>query len=306
MRIAVVGNTAWRWSAESDWVADLEGLGHEVVPIYEPATKSRLIVQRARNTDLVLWIGGSRTHAPSVIRECSKHVTTVGISTDLYWGLGRRGNWRSAPAFHADYVFTADGGNQDLWATSGINHQWMLPGVRKRWVDRKGQHRAGFACDVAFVGNNGSTYHEEWPYRKELVAQLEAMCKRNKWKFASPGGKHVKIERNHRLSNFYASARVTVGDSLCFDREKALYWSDRVYEASGRGGVLVMPRIDRLAKQVPWMPTYEWGDWKDLEDTVRRLLGSEDDNATIRSAGREWAKNHTYQKRAETLLGKVA
>jgi hypothetical protein len=128
------------------------------------------------------------------------------------------------------------------------------------------------------------------------------MCARNGWTFRNPGGDQERISREH-MSDFYASATVTVGDSLCPPRAQARYWSDRVPEATGRRGLIVMPRIDALAKLYPAMPTYPWADWQALENLVGRLL---DDHA-----GRAWsvaeshavtAAGHTYLHRARTVL----
>jgi hypothetical protein len=166
--------------------------------------------------------------------------------------------------FQTAHVFTADGSHQEQWKAIGVNHHWLRPGVRYDAV-HKGTYRPEYACDVAFVGSNGDGYHvSAWPYRKQLLVELRAICARNRWSFRNPGGDDPKIERDDRLNDFYASAKVTVGDSLCLEREKTLYWSDRALEAPARSGLLVMPQLDFLAQDYEQqMPMYRWGDWAD-------------------------------------------
>jgi hypothetical protein len=106
------------------------------------------------------------------------------------------------------------------------------------------------------------------------------------------------------MTDFYHAAKVTVGDSLCFDREYARYWSDRVYEATGRGGVLVMPHIDVLDAQFGGvLPMYPWGDWKALEAIVGRLVGDSGERDRVAAACRGvTGRDHTYLSRVDELL----
>ena len=81
---------------------------------------------------------------------------------------------------------------------------------------------------VEVFGSNGEGYHTDvWTYRKELVDYIRIMCQRNGWKFRNPGGDEPKIARGEQMNDFYASAKVTIGDSLCLKKENSHYWSDR-------------------------------------------------------------------------------
>jgi hypothetical protein len=251
---------------------------------------------------LLLWISSSDRHDQSVMERCRAVTLTVAWHADLFWGLDRPG-WESNVMWAAEWVMTADGGAR-LWETVGVDeHRWLLPGVRDRWVSTPGRLRESFRCDVAFVGSAGDGYHKQWPYRKDLLAELQAMCKRQGWSFLNPGGSSRRIERNQRMTDFYRSAKVTVGDSLCLDRERSLYWSDRVYEATGRGGVLIMPQIDALTEQMPALPMYGWGDWGGLEETVAGLLDDNERRAHVREECQALtAASHTYSSRVRQLL----
>lgn len=155
------------------------------------------------------------------------------------------------------------------------------------------------------MGSNGDGYHVgAWPYRKELLAQLRAMCARNGWSFRNPGGDDPKIDRGDDINDFYASAKVTVGDSLCLDRQKTLYASDRAYEAPGRAGLLIMPQLDFLDEDYAGhLPMYRWGDWANLERKIRHYLTNEGDNQAVRDETMAIvAAEHTYIQRVQELL----
>jgi hypothetical protein len=146
-------------------------------------------------------------------------------------------------------------------------------------------------------------YHPEWSYRTELVQHLHKMSKRRSWTFRNPGGRQPKVDRG-AMNDFYASATITVGDSLCPLRERSRYWSDRAYEAPGRHGVLVMPRIDALQDQYEdELLTYEWGDWGHLEYVIESLLEDDLTRESAREVTWEIARTtHTYKNRVETML----
>ena len=303
--VTIVGNHNWRWSAEQDWCDGFRLNGWQVVEVSERDSTTAELVRAAKRSDLLLWVSSSDRHSQDVLKRLGEHTTTVAWHADLYWGLSRPG-WQSNVMWAAQFVFTADGNERD-WSEVGVErHGWLLPGVRDRWVVQPGRVREALKCDVAFVGSGGGGYHKQWPYRSELIGQLQAMCERNGWRFMNPGGTHRKIDRGQRMTDFYRSAKVTVGDSLCLNGEQSRYWSDRVYEATGRGGVLVMPEIVALQEQFVEMPCYRWGDWQHLEGVLAGLLSDVGERERVRLACREvTGEAHTYSCRVRDLLGVV-
>lgn len=301
--VTVVGNHRWRFSAEQDWCDAFRAEGWQVTELSERDCTPGDLVRAANRTDLLLWVSSSDRHGQDVMRRCRERTTTVAWHADLFWGLSRP-RWTKNPMWAAEYVLTADGGHDDWWVTLGVtSHSWLLPGIREVWTETPGRLREAHRCDVAFVGNDGSGYHPEWPYRRALLEALREMCAHNGWRFLNPGGAQRRIERGRNMTDFYASARVTVGDSLCLDKRNARYWSDRVYEACGRGGVLVMPQVDALAEQLPFLPMYRWGDWGDLERKVAGLLEDRERAGALRAEGRQAvAEGHTYRHRVRQLL----
>jgi hypothetical protein len=306
LTVTIVGNTRWKYNAEADWCDAFVGEGHRCRILPEVAANGSDIVDAARTSDLLLWISSRHNHPREVMAEAGEHCVTVAWHADLFHGLRRDGRWREYPVWSAQHVLTADGGHDQAWAAMGVTHQWLLPAVRQRWTQTRGRLLPGYGCELAFVGANGATYHDEWPYRRHLLRQLRLLATRRGWRFRNPGGDQRRLERNSKMNDFYRSAGVTVGDSLCLDKTDAKYWSDRVYEACGRGGLLVMPRIDALADHCDGrIPMYEWGDWDDLERVVTRL---QDPTiaAETRLRCREWvAGAHTYHHRVNELLGKI-
>lgn len=311
LRIAYIGNfDGVPYSTENDVRKAFEHLGHEVVKLQENKVDMETVRREAINSDLLLVTGtwGDALPLPEFIDLIHEMATldkpTATLHLDTFWGTSRGGRkWWREPMFHTSYIMTADGDYQDKWELLGKNHLWLKPGVRHD-AAKFGTERPEFECDVALVGSNGKGYHEDvWTYRTELAEQLRAMCERNGWKWRNPGGDEPKIDRNDDMNDFYASAKITVGDSLCLNREESKYWSDRVPEATGRGGFLIMPHIKAMKYDWPKLPTYNWGDWKQLESMIKYYLEHEDERHAIQLENQRITMlEHTYVNRAETII----
>jgi hypothetical protein len=319
MKIAYVGNFEPEFSTENDVRKAFEYLGHEVIKLQEGdnhnPNKASItdIVNAALDSDLLLWTGTWADAYPlevvlDLFHECAvKGIPTATLHLDTFWGKSRGGRkWWREPMFHTAYIFTADGDYQKEWELLGKKHIWLPPAVRHD-AAHLGKFREEFACDVAFVGSNGHGYHEDvWGYRKELVDNLREMCRRNGWSFKNPGGDDPKIPRGEDMNDFYASAKVTVGDSLCLKKEDSHYWSDRVPEATGRGGFLIMPQIKALMRQGWLIPSYKWGDFEHLERAIEYCLNDPKGYEGCKKINQEnTAKHHTYINRAKKILRKV-
>lgn len=314
MRVSYIGNFEPEYSTENDVRKAFEHLGHEVIQLQENRTSIEQIRSYALSSDLLLITGTWDEALPlpewlDLMKELAeKGIPTATLHLDTFWGKSRGGRkWWRAPMFHTAYIFTADGDYQDQWKAFGKNHIWLPPAVRHD-AAHFGTYREEYACDVAFVGSNGVGYHEDvWSYRKELVDNLREMCRRNGWSWKNPGGDDPKIDRSDDMNDFYASAKVTVGDSLCLKKEASQYWSDRVPEATGRGGLLIMPHIE--AVQQTWgnsIGYYPWGDFRELEKHTEALLGLDAVREDMkRNAQAITEDNHTYVSRAETILKEV-
>lgn len=318
-RVAFCGNFGPPWSTENDVREAFELLGWQVSPLQENNLTATQLQDVAGDADLLLWT--STWEAVDGPNYCPTTVTlhdaldvlhhraihglpSAAIHLDVFWDVARNcRRWHLNPMWQCSTVFTADGDHDTQWAAAGVNHVWLPPAVRTS-AAHEGTMRPEYACDVAFVGSDGRGYHPEWSYRSRLIKELRAMCDRNGWVYKNPGGSDPKVERGETMNDFYASARVTVGDSLCPRREASLYWSDRAFEAPGRGGFLIMPRIDALAALYDnALPTYEWDSWDDLETKVAYYLMHDYEREEVRSRCHDIARQrHTYLNRALTVL----
>jgi hypothetical protein len=314
VKVAYLGNHDPEFSTEQDVAKAFRALGHEVAELQENRSSWQQVREAAFDSDLLLITGTWDEAQPlpetlDTLRQCAmRGIPTATLHLDIFFGSDRGPRrWWLHPMFFTRYVFTADGGHQDEWQRLGVDHRWLRPAVRHDAV-HTGRLRPEYICDVAFVGSNGVGYHiSAWPYRRELLAALREMCRRNGWSFRNPGGDDPKIDRGEDMNDFYASAKVTVGDSLCLDHEKTLYCSDRAYEAPGRGGLLIMPQLNFLAQDYEQqLPMYRWDDWADLESKIRFYLTDWKANLEARDKTQAIvASRHTYVQRVQELLWQV-
>lgn len=313
--IAYVGNFESEWSTENDVKKTFEHLGCTVIGLQENKTNLKTLQTMAHQADLLLWTSTwDDSFELSAVRDLVHDLAKKGTPSatyhlDTFWVTSRGGRrWWLNPMFMMGHVFTADGDHQQEWEDMGVRHRWLEPGVRFD-ACHEGTARDEFLCDVALIGSNGHGYHEDvWPYRRELVDALVDICGRRGWTWRNPGGTpEIKVLRNDDVNDFYASAKVTIGDSLCPFKEASHYWSDRAYEAPGRGGFLIMPQIDALQEQYEdKMVMYPWGDFEALEGIIEFWLENDTAREEIRKANHEVAKrDHTYVNRMQTILEEV-
>lgn len=319
LKIAYVGNFEPEYSTENDVRIAFESLGHIVIKLqegdqYNPNKASwQQVRDTALNSDMLLWTGTwgdayNLTDVMDLVHELAvKNIPSATIHLDTFWSTGRAGRkWWLEPMFQMGYIFTADGDYVTQWENMGKNHLWLPPAVRHT-ASHFGKSRPEYECDLAFVGSNGQGYHEDvWSYRKELVDFLRTASERNGWKFKNIGGDLPKVDRSEDMNDFYASAKVTVGDSLCLKKDEAKYWSDRVPEATGRGGFLIMPKIKRMMYDYDKMPVYDWGNFEQLEEMIKHYLANPAERNNIAKVCQYITnEEHTYVNRAKTILNIV-
>jgi hypothetical protein len=298
-RVAFLGNFAHSFCTESDLAWSLEHLGHEVIRVPEDKATLAELQASVCDADMFLWV---HTHGWDSITteemlEFQAFLKGRGIPSafehlDRYWGIPEREERIGIdPCWKCDYVFTADGGNDEGFLARGVNHYWMPPAVVERGVHH-GFPRGDLRCDVAFVGA-GAGYHPCYPFRTELLSFLQSRY----------GGrfKHVQGVREAQLNDVYASAKVVVGDSIFAGAPR--YWSDRLPETTGRGGFLLYPQIEGMT--IP-CATYEPQCLRDLGDYIDSWL-------TMPVSRREMVNmcmdhvrhNDTYTHRVKQILKTV-
>lgn len=305
MRIALLGNLKPDYSTEHHHAQALEDLGHEVTRLQEGAVTADQIIDQARDADFLLWVhthgwdtpGGIGT-ALAVLRRY--HTTTVAYHLDLWHGLGREKDLQGGPYFSGlDHFFTVDPAMADWLNRNTDIHGHYLPAAvahRECWMAPAAQRD----LDVVFVGSHH--YHPEWPYRNELIARLHARYG-DRFHLIPGLGQPV---RGAALNQLYGRTKVVVGDTLCPGFRYPGYWSDRVYETLGRGGMLIHPRIPGLDVQFRDghdLVFYDYNDWSGLFDKIDHYLRFPVEREAIRHQGHaEVHRAHLYSHRWTTIL----
>lgn len=233
--------------------------------------------------DVVLF---SKPAAPcflDIIQYCRRiGVLTVCWQWDLFWGYRRH----RLPQFHADLLFTTDGGHDKNWKIIEANHRVLRQGIHA--PDRVLFESTEWKYDVAFVGNR-TAYRE----RKGLVTWLERTY----------GDRfiHHTNTRGLDLNKALSEVKVVVGDSF----PSRAYWSNRVYEIIGRGGFLLFPETPGLEAEFTeglHYSSYKRGNRKDLQSKIAYWIRNDEDREKVRRKGFEHCENYTYSKRVEELL----
>jgi len=303
MKIAFRGNFGPSHSTESHVAATMELLGHEIIRIQENAVPWREVPALCARADLfwftTTWhedfLGG---HA--ALADLHRiGLPTVSHSLDLFVGLERAHYLDTDPFWRTHFVFTADGGHQEVFAAKGIHHHWMPPGVYAPECYRAEPDPA-LVQEVVFVGSRG--YHPEYRHRPQLLAWLDATYGPRFTHYD-----HGTDMRGHRLNQLYASATVVVGDSCLLDGQHS-YSSDRIPETLGRGGFLLHPDVmgvtdGHLYADGRHVATWPLRQWNALRAQIDYYLTHEAERERIRRAGHEHVKaHHTYTHRVKAML----
>ena len=250
----------------------------------------------------------NRGHMPmdEVLQQLrSAGVPTIAMHLDLYLPLRRWQEYENSPYFRTEYWFTVDKLMADLLNEKDWTKAHFLPpGVLADECYISGETSI-YANDVIFVGSRG--YHSEWPYRAELIDWLHQTYGR---KFTHIGGDgDTGTVRGEALNRAYANSKVAVGDTLCPNFDYPYYTSDRLFEASGRGGVQVYPRIkglDEWFKEGEEILFYEFGNFTDLHMKIDWLISHSAERERMRRAGHHRVKaEHSYRHRWQTILDTV-
>ncbi len=298
LQVGFIGNFTPPYSTENDRKWSLQRLGHNVVTFQENQTTSNDLRIWMRKLDLLLY---SHTHDPAYYIEDLRHIfreykaagiPTASVHLDLWRGLDRWKDVGEEATWFTEYVFTPDDTNE--WP-QGINHYYMRPGVIERDCYLAAPDPVRFPHEIVFVGSRG--YHPEYPFREELISFLE---KTYGDRFAQYGGGGLGTIRGHDLNTLYATAKVVVGDS-CFGNKIKGYYSDRVPETTGRGGLLMHPRNPYI-KNPGVIQYYGLGDLKNEIDAVIQENPSEMIDQINEASFKYTLENDTYTQIMQEIL----
>jgi len=304
MRIAFLGNFAVPYSSETHHARSLETLGHEVIRLQEPSTAVSVITEQALRADAFVWIHTHGWDTPG-IDFALRAIKNAGIPTltyhlDLWWGLQRQKDVRSSPYWDLDHFFTVDKKMAD-WLTDNtpVKGHYLPAAV----FDEEcfiSSEPSPFANDVIFVGSRG--YHPEWPWRPKLIDWLRDTYGS---RFTHIGGDGDSgTLRGPALNAAYSGSKVAVGDTLCLGFDYPWYASDRLFEAPGRGGFQIFPRIKGIPELFDGtMMFFDFGDLDGLKDLIDYYLEHDQGREALRTMCHEHVKtHHTYVQRWETIL----
>lgn len=313
MKIAFVGNFTVPYSSESHYLKTFQKLGHEVVTIQENRPLERPML--AANCDILFWVHTHGWETPGLgdvvqfFKDNNKPI--VGYHLDLWLGIEREKDlkqdnyWKSL-----DYFFCTDRLMVDyLNEKEDMPNSFFLPaGVFEDECYMAEPDREKYPHDIIFVGSRG--YHPEWPYRPKLIKWLEDTYGDS---FAQYGGGGLGTIRGADLNTLYASAKIAIGDTLCKGFNYPYYFSDRLFEAPGRGAFPIFPYIKGIEDQfeihnesTKELVTYTFNNFEELKNLIDFYLSHEDKRRDIRLRGfKRTVRDHTYTNRLSYLLDKV-
>lgn len=314
MRIAFLGNFAVDYSSETHHAKSLEQLGHTVVRLQEGAATGDQILAEAPSCDMLVfvhthgWLTPGRMPIDRVLGELNSHrVPTVTYHLDRWLGLPRQMDLERDPFYRAiGWFFTVDAEQAEWFNTkTAVKGRYLPAGVfGDECYAAEANDRYG--NDVIFVGSRN--YHPCYPYRPQLIDWLRATYGS---RFTHVGGDgDTGIVRGHDLNRVYASSKIAVGDSLCLDPDYAgMYWSDRVYETTGRFCMTIHPRLKGMGDEFTDgvdLRFYTHGDFDELKSLIDHYLDNRAEREQIRLKGHLRTKqNYTYRHRWETILDTV-
>lgn len=315
--IVYVGNFTRPWCTEVHVAGSLEQLGHTVHRRQEnevdwpslPADVDQVGGQLLLWTRT--WPAPLEVVTPVLDELRARGVPSVSYHLDRWFGLDREHQVRDQPFFRSSLVVSPDASPR--WAEEGVEHLWLPPGVYAAECGEVTPERRRWPFDVVFVGSYPYP-HPEWAdYREQLVASFR---RRFRGRFAVLPRKGQPI-RGTELQKLYASVPVVLGDS-CLVGETHGYWSDRIPETLGRGGVLIHPEVRDPEGEAMVGPggdwyeherhllTYPLGEFATAVELADRLLSTPDERAYLSMAGRRQVlERDTYAHRLATVLEHV-
>lgn len=312
MKIVMLGNFGVDYSSETHHKKSLESLGHEVIAMQEGEALSQTIMSVAATSQMFVWIHTHGWRTPGTVNmvEVLDRLKAIGIPTltyhlDLWLGLERQKDLDNDPFYrHIQHFFTVDKLMADWFNDNTlVKGHYMPAGVFDQecvMLPPNGEPQN----DVIFVGSKG--YHPEWQWRPQLINWLHETYGD---RFKHYGGDGLGVVRGMPLNQLYANTKVVVGDSLCLNFEYPYYWSDRVYETTGRGGFLLMPKIEGLDKQFVYnqqIGVFKFGDFADLKKNIDFYVKNDKYRETVRQAGFAQTKNrYTYKHRWAQILSEL-
>ena len=189
--------------------------------------------------------------------------------------------------------------------SAGVSRDWGIP-VRPllQCTDERYFHPGRGEPDsgptVLFVGNSRGVYRHA--VRSALAIGADLTLHGSDWaEFVDPARIASTAVANEDVGALYASAGVVLNDHH-LDMRRASFASNRLFDAAACGARVVSDLIDGLEQTFHGLVL----PFRDEADMARLLTPPYDafpDNATRRELAHRIVQEHTFDKRAETLVG---
>lgn len=312
MKIVFVGNFNVDYTSETHHTKSIEALGHQVIRLQEGVATGEQIENEASRSDLLIIVhthGWSTPGRPIdvVMQNLKGRVKIITYHLDLWMGIQRQKDLETDPFYKLlDYFFCTDRLMAEwLNRNTGVKGVYIPAGIfHEEAYLHKDYSPNSFDNEIIFVGSRG--YHKEWPYRAELIDWLKSTYGN---RFKHYGNDGLGVVRGHELNRLYARSKIAIGDTLCIGFNYPYYFSDRLFESTGRGAFTIFPYIlgiDGYFKNEQEIVTYKFGDFNDLHTKIDNYLFDDSSREAIRLKGHARAKNeYTYVKRWEEILSYI-
>ena len=310
LSILYLGNFDVSSTTETYVTKSLEALGHTVHRLsYKLATLDR-VTPKLEGVDVLLLAKRSVPCLKDVIPLAKeKGITVVTWVWDLFYGFGRK---PPQHCFDSDLFLSSDGGHiEELGPTHKVLRQGIYgPEALMRYegeeyvvtlpYDPNLKPYTNYKHDVAFVG---SLYNSD---RRALVSWLQST-------YGDRFIHHTK-RRGLNLNTSLSEVKVVVGDSF----PSANYWSNRIYEITGRGGFLLHPHTKGLDSEYTEGEHYigysrlkgNKNERRTLQRQLKTLIDQWVDDNEKREAVRiqgflHTSQNYTYEIRCRELVDTI-
>lgn len=309
MKILFIGNHSVDFSTETHHRKTFEKLGHTVIQIQEnKCSMAEILLHLNDDVDMLYW---THTHSWRIgtddeVKRMFEYAKSIGVPTvgyhlDLWLGLEREKDLHNDSYWGIEHFFTVDKLMADYLNENTNTKGYYLPaGVFEDECYMAEPDTKRFPHPIIFTGSKG--YHSEYPYRPQLIDWLHKTYGNA---FAHYGGGGKPSLRGHDLNVLYASAKIVIGDTLCKNFDYPYYFSDRLFEVTGRGGFMIFPKIKgvEFMFDVDELALYNYGEFDKLEKDINHFLVNEEKREAMRLAAHNRTKStHTYTHRLSHVI----
>lgn len=293
-KILYVGSFNKFWSTENYVAAALNSHGYKVIKHHNAQSSHARFMGTMRLHDIDFVIFSKRSYGD--VAESIKYCKEQGIPTVTWlWDKMFGYKHRLPPhAYLTDLYYSTDGGTNLQYLQRRIENKVLRQGIPKSAYTPpiKGDPR----IHIAFIGS-----FKGHPSRNRLLRWLY-----EKYRYTKGGlrFRHIQYKRGKQLTNVMSSISVVVGDSFPGD----YYWSNRIYEITGRGGFLLHPYtvgLDSEFTDGKHYIGYERDNFVQLEELINHYVRAKDERDQIAEQGWRQCGNYTYENRVEAILRDV-